>query len=229
LFRCPRSMFGADRQRHRWHWPAPKTRHASPARRRAVRFPQRWTGVRVGQMRARAGGRRSLRARCCRARGRGAPSSAVGGSRQGGQLQPLCLYQSYLTPPRTNTLAGLTLYPQLQEELDKVAGRPHPALAQHERRDNFEGWKETQWTLLNLPLLAVDALQRQGWEGALRQRHDAALEQLFQWSEQHQDNKVIYRRLLPLMQPVLTELQQLYAGQGLDSADARTAAELLLH
>src|SRR5690554_7214706 len=31
------------------------------------------------------------------------------------------------------------------------------------------------------------------------------------------------------MQPVLTELQQLYAGQGLDSADARTAAELLLH
>lgn len=148
---------------------------------------------------------------------------------QGGQLQPLCLYQSYLTPPRTNTLAGLTLYPQLQEELDKVAGRPHPALAQHERRDNFEGWKETQWTLLNLPLLAVDALQREGWEGALRQRHDAALEQLFQWSEQYQDNKDIYRRLLPLMQPVLTELQQLYAGQGLDSADARTAAELLLH
>src|SRR5690606_19467599 len=43
---------------------------------------------------------------------------------QGGQLQPLCLYQSYLTPPRTNTLAGLTLYPQLQEELDKWPADP---------------------------------------------------------------------------------------------------------
>lgn len=147
----------------------------------------------------------------------------------GNSLQRLCLYQSYLTPPRTNTLAGLTVYSQLQSELDNMVGSPLPSLAQHERRDNFQHWKETQWTLLNLPLLGVDALQRQGREGAMRQRHDQVLEQLFQWTERTPDNKQAYRRLLPMLQPALEELRRLYTGQGLNSSEAATAADLLLH
>lgn len=147
----------------------------------------------------------------------------------GNNLQRLCLYQSYLTPPRTNTLAGLTVYGQLQAELDAMAGSPLPGLAQHERRDNHEAWKETQWTLLNLPLLGVDSLKRHGREGAVRQRHDQALEHLFQWTERNPDNKQTYLRMLPLLQPALEELRRLYIGQGLSATDASAAAELLLH
>ena len=147
----------------------------------------------------------------------------------GSSLQRLCLYQSYLTPPRTNTLAGLNLYSQLQAELDAMVGSPAAGIAQHERRDNFQNWKETQWTLLNLPLLGVDALNRHGREGAVRQRHDQALELLFQWTERNPDNKQTYLRILPMLQPTLEELRRLYSGQGLSTSDAATAADLLLH
>jgi len=147
----------------------------------------------------------------------------------GHSLQRLCLYQSYLTPPRTNTLAGLTVYSQLQAELDGMVGSPLSSMAQHERRDNFQNWRETQWTLLNLPLLGVDSIKRHGREGAVRQRHDQALEQLFQWTERNPENKQAYFRLLPLLQPALEELRRLYTGQGLNATDANTAAELLVH
>lgn len=147
----------------------------------------------------------------------------------GATLQPLCLYQTYLTPPRTNTLAGLAVYAQLQAELDDIVGHPLPGMAQHERRDDFQGWKEQQWTLLNLPLLGVDALSRHGHEAVLRQRHDRALEGLFDWSERNLNNKQAYRRLLPMLQPAQQELRQLFTGQGLDERDADVAADLLLH
>lgn len=147
----------------------------------------------------------------------------------GSSLQRLCLYQSYLTPPRTNTLAGLAIYSQLQAELDAMVGSPLAGMAQHERRDNFQDWKETQWTLLNLPLLGVDSMQRHGREGAVRQRHDQALEGLFQWTERNPENKHAYRRLLPLLQPAADELKRLYIGQGLNQTDATTAAHLLVH
>lgn len=146
-----------------------------------------------------------------------------------GNLQRLCLYQSYLTPPRTNTLQGLSVYAQLQQELDTLAGSPLATIAQHERRDNHQSWKEAQWTLLNLPLLGVDGIRRHGREGAVRQRHDQVMEQLFQWTERSLENKQVYRRLLPLLQPAVSELERLYAGQGLNQRDATVAAELLVH
>lgn len=148
---------------------------------------------------------------------------------EAGSLRPLCLYQTYLTPPRTNTLAGLASYARLQSELDEIAGPPLPVMAQHERRDSFQAWKEWQWTLLNLPLLGVDARARYGRDAALQQRHDQALETLFDWSERNITNKQIYRRVMPMLQPAWQELQQLFAGQGLTAAEARSAADLLLH
>ena len=144
-------------------------------------------------------------------------------------LQPLCLYQTYLTPPRTNTLAGLAAYTRLETELNDIAGDPLPAMAQHERRDRFQAWKETQWTLLNLPLLGTDALPRYGRQAALRQRHDQALEALFDWSERNLTNKQAYRRVMPMIQPAWQELQQMFLGRGLSDVQARVAADLLLH
>lgn len=161
------------------------------------------------------------------ARGESAYAGIYAVSQSG--LQPLCLYQTYLTPPRTNTLAGLGVYAALQSELDAIAGLPLPGYAQHERRDNFQSWKERQWTLLNLPLLGADELSRFGREAAIRQRHDAALEALFQWSERNLRNKTIYRRVLPMMQPAHQELRQMFVEQGLSVSEAQFAADLLFH
>ncbi len=145
----------------------------------------------------------------------------------GQALQPLCLYQTYLTPPRTNTLEGLPSYGALQNELDDIAGDPLAGYAQHERRDNFQAWKEHQWTLLNLPLLGVDGVSRFGREGALRQRNDQALDALFEWSERNPTNKARYRQVMPMLQPAHQELMTLYKQQGLSDGEARVAADLL--
>lgn len=148
---------------------------------------------------------------------------------QGQTVQPLCLFQTYLTPPRTNTLAGMPSYAQLQAELDKLAGDPLPGYAQHERRDNFQTWKERQWTLLNLPLLGADALSRFGREAAVRQRNDAAMDAFFNWSERSLNNKALYRRVMPMLQPAHNELIQMFNAQGLADTEARAAADLLFH
>lgn len=148
---------------------------------------------------------------------------------QGQTVQPLCLFQTYLTPPRTNTLAGMPSYAQLQVELDRLAGDPLPGYAQHERRDNFQTWKERQWTLLNLPLLGADALSRFGREAAVRQRNDAAMDAFFSWSERSLGNKAMYRRVMPMLQPAHNELVQMYSAQGLSNSEARASADLLFH
>ena len=124
----------------------------------------------------------------------------------GSDIKPLCLFQSYLTPPRTDNLRGLPTYAQLNSALEQLAGDPLPGYAQSERRDLFQRWKERQWTLLNLPLLGVDEYQRSGRQGAIAARNDAAMEQFFLWSERNIGNKQRYRRLMPMLAPAHQEL-----------------------
>ena len=148
---------------------------------------------------------------------------------RGQSLEPVCLFQTYLTPPRTNTLAGMPSYAALEGELNAIAGDPLPGFAQHERRDNFQTWKERQWTLLNLPLLGADALSRYGREAALRKRNDEAMDAFFNWSERNLANKSRYRRVMPMLQPAHSELVQMYLAQGLNNNQARAAADILFH
>jgi hypothetical protein len=73
-----------------------------------------------------------------------------------GDVSPRCLFQTYLTPPRSNTLQGLPSYSALQQALDTLTGEFLPGYSLEDRRDQAQRWKERQWTLLNLPLLGVD-------------------------------------------------------------------------
>ncbi|MFO7705083.1 MAG: lysozyme inhibitor LprI family protein, partial [Halopseudomonas sp.] len=161
------------------------------------------------------------------ARGESAFSGLYQLSGQG--LQPLCLFQTYLTPPRTNTLAGMPAYAALEKELNSIAGDPLPGYAQHERRDNFQSWKERQWTLLNLPLLGADALSRYSREAAVYQRNDQALDAFFNWSERNLGTKTRYRTVMPMLRPAHQELVRMFAAQGLEAAQSQAAADLLFH
>lgn len=144
-------------------------------------------------------------------------------------ITPLCLFQTYLTPPRTNTLAGMPVYAELEQALGRIAGDPLPGYAQHERRDINQSWKEQQWTLLNLPLLGADALSRYDRQAAINQRNDQALEAFFNWSERNLSNKTLYRQVMPMLRPAHQELVQMYATQGLDPVQSQAAADLLFH
>lgn len=146
-----------------------------------------------------------------------------------GTVTPQCLFQTYLTPPRSNTLRGLPSYSALDEALTLLAGDPLLGYSQQERRDLSQRWKERQWTLLNLPLLGVDQLERNGREAAIRARHDMAMNQFFEWSERNVATKRLYRRVMPMLRPAHQELVSIFTDQGLKSQEAVTAADLLFH
>lgn len=146
-----------------------------------------------------------------------------------GGLTPRCLFQTYLTPPRSNALRGLPLYSALDAELRELAGDPLAGHSQQERRDLSMRWEERRWTLLNLPLLGVDGLRANGREAAVRARQDAAFEQFFEWSERNIGAKQRYRRIMPMLQPAHQELVAMFSAQGLDAQEAGNAADLLFH
>lgn len=145
-----------------------------------------------------------------------------------GNAQPLCLYTTYLTPPIARAFDTLPAYKVLDGVLLQMTGEP-PMLEMDERRDEGLLQKETEWTLLNLPLVVVGQIERFGREAALRQRHDAALEAIFTWSERNLPSKLLYRRLLPMVQPAYDELVASFQQtQGLKPDEAKIAADLMI-
>ena len=146
-----------------------------------------------------------------------------------GGLQQRCLFQTYLTPPVANPFGNLPAFKELTAALEVMSGDMVANLAQDERRDEGLLQRETEWILLNMPLVVLADAERYGRSGALRQRHDAALDAIFAWSERNVPDKLHYRRLLPLMQPAQEELVRMYQQvQGLKPDEAAAAADLLL-
>lgn len=145
-----------------------------------------------------------------------------------GSAQPLCLYTTYLTPPIAHATENLPAYEALGNALLEMTGEP-PMLETDERRDEGLLLKETQWTLLNMPLVAIGEIERFGRSAALRQRHDAALDAIWNWSERNVPSKLLYRRVFPLIQPAYNELiANFQQGQGLKPEEARLAADLMI-
>ena len=148
---------------------------------------------------------------------------------QGGGLQPRCLYRTYLTPPAARIFDRLPALKNLTELLAAMSGELPPGLAPDERLDETMFERELAWTLLNMPLLVLDEIERFDRRPALRRRHDAALEAIFAWSERNLPSKLLYRRLLPALKPAHAELSRAYAStQGLKPDEAAAAAELFL-
>ena len=145
-----------------------------------------------------------------------------------GSAQPLCLYSTYLTPPITRTSDRLPAFKELEQLLSRMTGEP-PQLEMDERRDEGLLERETEWILFNLPLVAIGEIERFGRQAALRQRHDMAIDAIWNWSERNLPSKLLYRRMLPMMQPAYDELLITFQqGQGLKPDEARAAADLVI-
>ena len=146
-----------------------------------------------------------------------------------GTAQQQCLFQTYLTPPVANPFGNMPAYKELDAALKIMSGDIVDNLPQDERRDDNLLQRETEWILLNMPLVVLTDADRYGRTGALRQRHDAALEAIFKWSERNVPSKLHYRRLMPLIQPARDEMIRMYQQiQGLKPDEAAAAADLLL-
>ncbi|MFY9326634.1 MAG: DUF1329 domain-containing protein [Georgfuchsia sp.] len=145
-----------------------------------------------------------------------------------GNAQRLCLYTTYLTPPIAGAFDSLPAYKALDAALDTMTGEP-PMLEMDERRDEGLLRRETEWNLLNMPLVAIGEIERFGRRAALRQRHDVAFDAIWNWSERNLPSKLHYRRLLPMVQPAYDELLAYYRqGQGLKAEEAALAADLMI-
>lgn len=148
---------------------------------------------------------------------------------QGQNLQPRCLYRTYLTPPKARIFDRLPAFKNLDDLLNAMAGEVPTGLAPHERHDEALFENEMQWMLLNMPLIALDEIDRFDRKTALRWRHDAVLEAIFAWSERNLPSKLLYRRLLPAMQPAHAELVRAFRStQGLKPNEATAAADLFM-
>jgi ankyrin repeat protein/uncharacterized protein YecT (DUF1311 family) len=146
-----------------------------------------------------------------------------------GSAQPRCLYTTYLTPPIARAFENVPAYQELSAALETMSGAVETMLAQNERRDEVLLQREAEWTILNMPLVVLTDAERYGRTGTLRQRHDAALEAIFSWSDRNVPSKLHYRRLMPLIQPAREQLLILFQqGQGLKPDEAAAAADLLL-
>jgi uncharacterized protein YecT (DUF1311 family) len=146
-----------------------------------------------------------------------------------GSAEARCLYTIYLTPPIARAFDNMPAYQELSAALNVMSGELVLMLSQNERQDEAQLQRETEWTLLNMPLVALADAERYGRFGALRQRHDAALEAIFNWSERNVPSKLHYRRLMPLIQPAHDQLVTIFQkGQGLKPEEATAAADLML-
>lgn len=145
------------------------------------------------------------------------------------QPQPLCLYQTYLTPPVANPLAQLPHSAALEAALAEMAGGLSLRLAPHERVSLTQIHHETRWTVLNMPRLLLAGAREPNRLAALRQLHNTMLEAIFQWSERSLESKRLYRQLLPRFVPAHEELvAHFIRNHELDAVQAGLAADLVL-
>ena len=146
-----------------------------------------------------------------------------------GQVEPRCLYKTYQRPPVHGEFDKLASFGQLTVLLDSLQGVPSDEFVASDRREAYVFDQELHWSLLNQPLIGTAETRQAGWAGWLHHRQDATLDALFAWSERDLSSKLLYRRLIHLMQPAQAELVQAFQqNEGLNPGEAQQAAELVL-
>ncbi len=150
-------------------------------------------------------------------------------------LQARCLYQTYVTLPVAGVLDRVPEFSRLITALESMSGGFAAAMAPTERTEDQHLQRETLWTLLSMPLLAIDDAdrpelpRRPSQQAGLRRRHDAMMEAIFNWSERSNASKRLYRRLIPLIPAAHSELAGVFQNtHGLKPAEAVAAADLLV-
>ena len=145
------------------------------------------------------------------------------------QVEPRCLYKTYLRPPSRGSFDALPSYVALTRLLDQIKGEAPAEFDPNDRREAALFDQQQRWMMLNLPLIGTAEVRQGAWPGWLHHRQDALLDALFQWSERDLPSKLLYRKLVALLRPAEDELVQAFQReQELTPGEAGQAAELML-
>jgi hypothetical protein len=142
---------------------------------------------------------------------------------------PLCLFDIYLRPADPGSFGGLADFAAWRDLLDAVRDGAALPLGGAALRDQARLAADTRFTLLHMPLLALQHAKAGGWTPWLRHRHDAVLDALFAWSTAGPANHAQFQRIFALLRPAAADLVRAYQStEGLSGAEATEAAGLTI-
>ncbi len=143
---------------------------------------------------------------------------------------PLCLFDTYEVPPGPERFDALPAFGAWRAALAEVNASAAPSLlGPAALRDASQLRADTDFVLLNMPLLALREAQAGGWTLWLRQRHDRVLDALFAWSTKSAGNKAVFDRVFAPLRPAAAALVGAYQKmEALDADEARQAAGIAM-
>jgi uncharacterized protein YecT (DUF1311 family) len=147
----------------------------------------------------------------------------------GGAPVPLCLFDTFKMPAVDGAFDQLPSFTPFRDTLAQIAASDQPKLGVATLRDMGQLRAETQWMLLNMPLVVSQQARSGGWTPWLRHRHDDVLDALFAWSTKDPANKPRFDRAFALLRPAAQDLVTAYQQtQALSGEEAKEAAGIAI-
>ena len=130
-------------------------------------------------------------------------------------------------PAENGTFDTLSSFTPWRDLLLQVRDSVQPALGVSTLRDQGQLRAETNWLLLNMPLVVIGQARAGDWTNWLRHRHDDALDALFTWSSSDPAHKLVFDKMFALLRPAAADLVRAYQqSQALSGPEAKEAAGL---
>jgi len=141
----------------------------------------------------------------------------------------LCLFETFKMPPSTGAFDTLPSFTPWRDKLIEIRDSVQPPLGVAALRDQGQLRAETNWLVLNMPLVVTQQARTGGWTNWLRIRHDAVLDALFAWSTSDSTHKPDFDRLFALLRPAAQDLVRAYQQtQALTGTEAKEAASITI-
>jgi uncharacterized protein YecT (DUF1311 family) len=146
-----------------------------------------------------------------------------------GTPAPLCVFDTFKMPAEGGSFDQLPSFTPFQTTLAQIAASSQPALGVATLRDMGQLRAETQWMLLNMPLVVSQQAGTGGWTPWLRHRHDDVLDALFAWNTKDPANTPSFDRAFALLRPAAQDLVTAYQQtQALSGDEAKQAAGIAI-
>jgi uncharacterized protein YecT (DUF1311 family) len=140
---------------------------------------------------------------------------------------PLCLFDTFQMPAEGGVFDTLPSFTPWRDLLLQTRDSIQPAISVSTLRDQGQLRAETNWLLLNMPLVVVGQARAGDWTNWLRHRHDDVLDTLFTWSTSDPAHKVVFDKMFALLRPAAADLVRAYQqSQALTGPEAKEAAGL---
>ncbi len=142
---------------------------------------------------------------------------------------PLCLFDTFQMPADNGVFDNLPNFTPWRDLLNQVRDSVQSPLGVAFLRDQSQLRAETNFLLLNMPLVVTGEARAGDWTPWLRHRHDDVLDALFAWSTSDPAHKPVFDKMFALLRPAAADLVRAYQQtQALSGDEAKEAAGLAI-